>query len=106
WRLITRHVVLELLVDDQVARLPLLLDEAEGARADDLGDLLRRGRAGEARRHDEGHVGGNLAQRLEDQAVGLRQLQGEGGGIDELEALGHAPQLLANAIAPSPAPRT
>jgi hypothetical protein len=66
-----RDVILELRVDDLRARHPLVRLEHERAGTGIVGDLLERVGGGDVRRHDERHVGGDLADRLEHQAVRL-----------------------------------
>ena len=81
---------------------PQVAAEDEGARADELGDLLVRRRVGHALGHDEGHQRRRLAERLQHQPVGFLQGEREGPGIDRLHLLREVHQLLAHGIARRP----
>src|SRR5437879_3821821 len=75
--LLTRPVVRGLHVDDLGSRLPLVFHELERAGADRLLDRLVLGRGRDPGRHDERHVRRGLAERVEDEAERLRQLERE-----------------------------
>ena len=76
-RLVARHVVGVLHIDDLVARLPLVLHEAERPRSHDLLDLLVRGGARDTGRHHERDVARRLADRLQHGPEALAQLERE-----------------------------
>ena len=76
-RLVARHVVGVLHVHDLVARLPLVLHEAERPRPHDLLDLLVGGGARDTGRHHERDVARRLADRLQHGPEALAQLERE-----------------------------
>ena len=100
---VARHVAGELLVHGLAARHPLVAHEAERARADRLG---HRGVRIEARvpfMHDEGHLGGQLPDRVDQQREGPGQADAEGAVVHHRH-LGHrGHQGLAEGIARAPA---
>src|SRR5207253_10732488 len=64
-------------------------------------DLLVGGRVGDTLGHDERHVGGRLAERLEHEAAGFAQEDAEARGRWRVHALDEAHQLLAHRVARS-----
>ena len=58
---------------------------------------------GDALGHHEGDVGGRLAERAQHQAVGLPKLHDEGFGVRRLQLCDEAYELLAHAVARTPA---
>jgi hypothetical protein len=79
-RFLARHVLGVLQVDRLVAGLEFVALEDVGPRADVVLDLLEGIRVRDALGHDERHVGGGLADRLEHEAAGLAQEDAEGIG--------------------------
>ena len=103
-RLGARRVVRVADVDRLRARNPLPGDEHERPGADGFGHLFERVGLREAGRHHERHVRRNLAERLQDEAVGRLQGQRKGPVVDGLEALGGVHEFLPHAVARAPAP--
>src|SRR5471032_891508 len=100
-----RGLYLAFLVNTTFSGLPFAGDEDERPGADhvlDL-DLLHRVGLGRLLRHHERHVRRRLAERLEDQAVGLLHVHLEGLGVDRLEPGNRAHHLLAHRIPSRPA---
>src|SRR3546814_3066556 len=87
WRFGARHILGELGVDDLGARPPFRRLELEGAGAGVVLDLLEGVGLGDALGHDEGDVGGDLADRFQHQAVGHAQLHLEAALVDGGEGL-------------------
>ncbi len=102
-RLAPRHVVRVARVDHLVARLPLLLDELERSRADRVLHLLVGRQGGQPGGHDERHVARGLAERLQDQAERLLQLEHEALPVRGLQLAGGGEHELAERILLAPA---
>ena len=102
-RLGARLVLCVLDVDDLLAGLPLVLLEDERAGAGVVVDLLERVGLGDLLGHHEGHGGGRLAQRVEDEAERLLEDDLEGLGIDRLHRADRRHHLLAEGVAGAPA---
>ena len=77
-RLGARLVLVELDVDRLVARLPFVALEHERAGAGEIGDLRVRVGLGDALRHHERHVRRGLAEREDEKAGLLLELDREG----------------------------
>ena len=101
-RLLARHVVGVLDVDDLAAGHPLLFDELERPGADRLGDVGRRIGLGDALGHDERHVGRRLRQRFERERKRLLELECEGLVVDRRPGLGRFRHLLSQCVALRP----
>ena len=101
-RLLARHIVGVLDEHDLVARHPFFLHELEGTRADGVLDVLERVGLGDALRHDEGHVGRGLAERIERERKGPLQFQREGLVVDDGPLFRHLGEPLAESVALGP----
>jgi hypothetical protein len=102
-RLLARHVVLELLVHHLGAGHPLLLAEDKRTGSDRALDLLERIGLGDRLRHDEGNVGGDLRDRVDQEAVGPGQLDLQRLGVAAAHALDRREHQLAHGVALAPA---
>jgi hypothetical protein len=79
-RLGARLVFVEFDVDRLVARLPFVLFEHERTGTGEIGNLRVRVGVGDALGHHERHVRGRLAERKDQKAGRLLELDGEGVG--------------------------
>ena len=102
-RLGARLVLVELDVDRLVAGLPFVALEHERAGAGEIGDLGVRIGLGDALRHHERHVRGGLAEREDEQAGLLLELDREGLRVAGRHRVDEAHHLLAERIFRGPA---
>ena len=102
-RLGPRHVALVPRIGRAVAGRPFLPQEAERARSRGIADLLRRRGLRDALRHDEGHGGGGLADRFQQQRKGPLEAKPEGPVVEDRHLVGERHQRLAEAVPRRPA---
>ncbi len=102
-RLVARDIAEIAGVDRLAARLPLVLDEPERSRSDDVLELLVGRGCCDASRHHKRHVERRLAERVDDGTEPFAQLQHEGLLVDcdDLRGLRHQQPTEAVLLAPA-----